>query len=200
MAAEPNRLFFALWPDDTTRTALTAAARKLQARLQPGGRLEKPERLHATLLFLGDAVPAREEAAAMQVASLLKADPFTLVLDRAGMFSRRSKLWWLGSSQPAREAIALHDALRARLRIAGVSYDLKSFTPHVSFLRDAAKALAPTPIEPVSWRVSEFVLVRSQLAPQPAGYHVIGRWPLTPEMTTQSGSAQLDLWENAAKH
>ncbi len=198
MAAEPNRLFFALWPDDATRAALADAARKLQARLQPGGRLEKPERLHATLIFLGDAVPAREEAAAMQVASLLKADPFSLTLDRAGTFPRRSKLWWLGSSQAAREAIALHDALRARLRLAGVSYDLKSFTPHVTFLRDAGKTLAPTPIEPIRWAVSDFVLVHSQL--QPAEYRVIGRWKLEPEMARQSGSAQLDLWDNAAKH
>jgi 2'-5' RNA ligase len=200
MAAEPNRLFFALWPDDATRTALADAARNLHARLQPGGRLEKPERLHATLLFLGDAVPSQEEAAAMQAASLLRADPFTMTLDRAGTFSRNSKLWWLGSSQPSREALALHDALRARLRTAGVSYDLKSFTPHVTFLRDAGKSLAPTPVEPIRWQADDFVLVRSQLHPQPAEYQVIGRWKLDREMAKQSGSAQLDLWENAGKH
>ncbi len=199
MATEPNRLFFALWPDDATRTALADAARKLQARLQPGGRIERAERLHATLLFLGDAVPGSEETAAMQIASLLKADPFTVTIDRAGTFSRRSKLWWLGSSQASRDAIALHDALRARLRVAGVSYDLKTFTPHVTILRDAGKPLAPTPIEPIRWPVTDFVLVRSQLAPQPAEYRVIGRWKLEPEMAKQSGSAQLDLWENATK-
>jgi len=197
--AEPNRLFFALWPDDATRAALDEAGRKLKARLQPGGRLEKPERLHATLLFLGDAVPAQEEATALQIASLLKADPFTLTIDRAGTFSRRSKLWWLGSSQASREALALHDALRARLRVAGVSYDLKTFTPHVSFLRDAGKALATTPIAPIRWKVDDFVLARSQLDPQPARYDVIGRFKLEPEMAKQSGSAQLDLWENAKR-
>jgi 2'-5' RNA ligase len=196
MSPEPNRLFFALWPDDETRHACAEAGRKLRARLQPGGRLERPERLHATLLFLGDAVPASEEAAAHQAASQLQAEPFTLVLDRAGCFPRRKSLWWLGCQSVSREAIAVHDGLRASLRVAGVRYDLKNFVPHVTFLRDAQILLAPSPIAPIEWRVSELVLVRSLLNTQPAQYHVVSHWPLKMEPAKRTGSAQLELWEN----
>jgi len=196
MAREPNRLFFALWPDEATRAACDSASRKLRARLQPGGRPERAERLHATLLFLGDDVPAKEEAAATIAAGQVRSRPFTLTLDRAGSFPRRKSLWWLGCHEPARDAIALNDALRAALRIAGVSYDLKAFTPHVSILRDAGQALPPTPIDPIVWPVREFVLVRSVLSAQPAQYHVVSHWPLIIDQAKRTGSPQLDLWDN----
>ncbi len=193
---QPNRLFFALWPDDATRAACDAAARRLRARLQPGGRPERPERLHATLLFLGDDVPPEQEAAALQAAAGVQATPFTLTLDRAGSFPRRRSLWWLGCRRPAAEAIDLHDGLRAALRSAGVAYDLKAFTPHVSILRDAQKSLAATPIDPIAWPVTGFALVRSLLHVQPAQYHVVSHWPLTMEPAKRTASAQQELWEN----
>jgi RNA 2',3'-cyclic 3'-phosphodiesterase len=196
MSRQPNRMFFALWPDETTRAACDAAARRLRARLQPGGRPERAERLHATLLFLGDDVPANEEAAAHEAAGKLRSRPFTLTLDRAGSFPRRRSLWWLGCQQTPPEALALSDGLRAALRIAGVRYDLKAFTPHVSILRDAGQALAPTPIEPIAWPVRAFVLVRSRLDVQPAQYHVVSQWPLTIEKSDRSGHGQLEIWEN----
>ena len=47
-----KRLFFALWPEDSTRAELTAAMRRLQPEVT--ARWVMPENLHMTLAFLGD--------------------------------------------------------------------------------------------------------------------------------------------------
>ncbi|MEQ1440174.1 RNA 2',3'-cyclic phosphodiesterase [Fontimonas sp. SYSU GA230001] len=180
MRLEPNRLFFALWPDDAVRAAIAEAARKLRMRMQPGGYLARPERYHLTLLFLGDAVPARDEAAAIAAAAQVRVAPFTLQLDHAGSFRNRHIPWWLGSHAPPAQLHELHDRLREVLRQADVSIDRMRFVPHLTILREARQPLPPTAIAPVEWPVTEFVLVRSRLDLNPVEYEVIGRWPLRP--------------------
>jgi 2'-5' RNA ligase len=51
------------------------------------------------------------------------------------------------------------------------------FTPHITVLRDADKALAPCAITPVAWHVRDFALMHSQLGRE-RRYTEIGRWPL----------------------
>ena len=70
---EPNRLFFALWPNEAVRTACHSAAKQLNIRLPSGGYLSKPERYHITLLFLGDRVPKAQEEAALKAAAMVRA-------------------------------------------------------------------------------------------------------------------------------
>lgn len=196
--AEPNRLFFALWPDDAVRTACAQAARDLKLRVQPGGYLIRPERYHITLLFLGDFVPAEKEAAARQAASLLRAAPFTLALDRAGSFSRNRQIpWWLGTRETPVGLSALYHDLREALVGAGVQPDRMKFVPHLTVIRDAHRALPDTAIKPVSWGVKEFVLIRSLLQRQPVEYELLGRWPLVEGAQAPGKSpAQMNLWEN----
>jgi 2'-5' RNA ligase len=198
MVLEPNRLFFALWPADGVRDTCAQAARQLKARLQPGGYLIRPERFHVTLLFLGDAVPPQQEAAAVQAASLLRLAPFTMQLDQAGSFRNRSIPWWLAPRMVPAEAQTLHEALREHMRGAGVAYDRMRFAPHLTILRDAQRSLAPTPISPIEWPVAGFVLIRSRLQAQPVEYEIVGRWKLQATLSKRTASAQLNLWETDA--
>lgn len=181
MSVEPNRLFFALWPDDAVRAAAAAAARRLRVRLPPGGRPSPPERYHITLQFLGSTVPAHEQAAVVEAAARVRAVPFVLRLDQAGSFRARSIPWWLGCREVPAELGRLHEQLRDSLRRIQVSGDRTRFIPHLTIQRDARQSLPPTPIAPIDWHVEDFVLVRSRLDLNPVAYEVIGRWPLRTE-------------------
>jgi 2'-5' RNA ligase len=194
--AEPNRLFFALWPDDATRAACAGVARDLKTRMQPDGYLIRPERYHLTLPFLGDTVPPEKEAAALQVAHLVSFPPFTLTLDQANSFKNREIPWYLAPREAPRELRLLHDCLRDALRVAGVVPERLRFVPHLTVVRNAGHALPPTQIAPVVWAVNEFVLIRSLLHSQPVEYQVIGRWPLNGVLTAEKPPPQMNLWEN----
>ena len=56
-----HRVFFALWPDDATRAAISRATR--EAVRTSGGRPIAKERLHVTIAFLGELTAAGLEVA-----------------------------------------------------------------------------------------------------------------------------------------
>lgn len=168
------RLFFALWPDPAARDALAAAARHLHQGC--GGRITRPDSIHLTLAFLGDAdgavLPALNTAAAG-----VSSPRFTMVFDTLGWWPRNG-VAWAGCSSPPPPLAALAGMLAARIEPLGFAPDPRPFAPHVTLVRKA-RCRAPLPrIEPVSWPVSEFVLVRSTLQREGALYDIAGRWPL----------------------
>ena len=93
MARDGNgrvRLFFALWPDDDARRALTAAAQCAQA--QCGGRATPAEKIHLTLFFIGSVERARV-GEIEAVGASVRAPRFTLALERTGCFRRKGIVW-----------------------------------------------------------------------------------------------------------
>ena len=194
MSTQPNRLFFALVPDPEVRAACARVAKDIKMKAQPAGYLVNPERYHMTLLFLGDAVSAPQEEAALAAAATVRIAPFALTLDHAGSFARNRQVpWWLGPRE-APMADALSAALREAMHRAGVTPDRMRFVPHLTIVRDAHHALAQTAIKPIEWRVREFVLVRSVLDSTPPEYRVIGRWPLLESAVAASPPAQMKLF------
>ncbi len=181
MGAVLNRLFFALWPDDATRLRAHQAAGELQQRHRPGGYLIRPQRYHITLIFLGADVPAPDEEAALAAAATVRGEPFTLTLDRAGGFRNRKVPCWLGPERPPAALEQLYRKLCAALDAAGVTPERASFVPHLTVIRDARRTLPSTTIEPISWAIEEFVLIRSALQRQPPEYEVVARFPLSRE-------------------
>jgi RNA 2',3'-cyclic 3'-phosphodiesterase len=179
-AGEVHRLFFALWPDDSARDGIEAAAGELRRTHAPRGRWIGRHRYHLTLQFLGDAPMLREDVAnaAMRAAESVRAHAFDLVLDVAGSFRNRSIPWWVGCDRTPPALQQLFDTLGAALLRNGVRIESgKGLVPHVTVLRDAETALPTTLIAPVRWPVREFVLVHSVLGRKSA-YHLLGRWPL----------------------
>lgn len=174
------RLFFALWPDASVRSAISAAADRLP---EPGGRRVPEGNLHLTLAFLGEVEPGvlpRLEQAAADVAFT----PFTVELDHAAVFPG-ARVRYLGASASPPALAALHDALTERLVHAAGLVDLTAatahpFTPHVTIARAIPDGTDATPIglvEPIAWAVSEFVLVHSDRARGAGAYQRLGTWP-----------------------
>lgn len=174
------RLFFALWPDASVRSAISAAANRLP---EPAGRRVPEGNLHLTLAFLGEVEPGalpRLEQAAADVAFT----PFTVELDHVAVFAG-ARVRCLGASAPPPALAALHDALTERLAQAAGLVDLAAakahpFTPHVTIERAIPPDADPKPAalaEPIAWAVSQFVLVHSDRALGAGAYQRLGAWP-----------------------
>lgn len=167
------RLFFALWPDDATRDALSRTGKWLHRHW--GGRRMRADTLHMTLVFLG-STPAAELEALAACAAAITREAFELILDRPGYWSY-NRIGWLGASKTPPQYLELARALNGALAAAGFAVDARPHVPHVTLLRKSAGGEAPV-CSPVRWRVADFVLVKSVTAADGAHYEVIGRWPL----------------------
>lgn len=188
-----NRLFFALMPPPEVREALALAARQLRIRAQPAGRAEPAEKLHLTLQFLGNAVAPAQQADLQAVAAAVRAAPFTMTLDHASCFKGARGPWWLGLQTPPPALFDLQERLRQATQRVGVAPERQRFVPHVTVQRDAGVSLAPTPITPIAWPVTEFCLLRSRLDRQPADYETLGCWALS-GAETPGPTDQMTLW------
>ena len=166
------RLFFALWPDDATRTALAEWSRKIHRA--SGGRETRPETLHLTLAFLGefDAARVRElEAAAARV----RIERFVVAFDEAGYW-KHNRIVWAGASRSPPELETLVAELRAALAQARVAYDPKPFVPHITLIRKARREFTLPQFEPIRWPITDFALVRSVLGSGGSEYFIQARW------------------------
>lgn len=183
---ETLRLFFALWPDDTTRTALQQLQMPIQGRIIPYGNL------HLTLAFLGQQ-PASLVRTAKDILSHLKTIPISLTLDRMGYFPR-NHIAWIGAHQPPAELLQLHQELTEALRHANVAFDSpQTFKPHITLARDAT---LPPDINftPIPWRADHVVLVQSVTNAEGAHYEVVASRSLdeacwTPDERGNEGEA-----------
>lgn len=194
MSGETHRLFFALWPDDASREALASAARAVRQRHHPVGRATAAARYHVTLQFLGSYPVWPEDIVARAIAAAgeVIAEPFGLSVDRAASFG--SRVWWIGPAETPPELTRLVLRLRDALRRNAVPHErLERFTPHVTILRDADRALAPTPMPPVVWKPDDFVLAASS-SPGSGEYRVLQRWPLA-RAADPAGPSQAGLWD-----
>lgn len=175
MAEQParRRVFFALWPDETTRRALVRATRSAARRC--GGRPTPPANLHVTLAFLGPLT-------APLLASVRRVPPlaspgFELVFDQLGYW-RGSQALWISPSRVPEALIELEATLWDRLEAAGFERERRPYRPHVTVARKArpvAEALSA-----VCWRVSELALVESRPGARHPRYEVLDVWPFEP--------------------
>ena len=169
-----DRLFFALQPDPDTGMRINRLGHELRAAHGLTGRVTDPDRLHTTLLHLGDYVGFPDDLArrAIAVASSLRAlAPFDVTFDRIMSFGRAGKLpFVLRGSDDVAGLKTLQQSLEAAARAARLVSKKESFTPHVTLLYDD-RGVPEQPIaQGVSWQVREFVLVHSLLG---QGRHVV---------------------------
>jgi RNA 2',3'-cyclic 3'-phosphodiesterase len=170
-----RRVFFALWPDDTVRSALAAIAGALHREC--GGRVMRGPNIHLTLIFIGNVAADRLEALE-RLAAPVAAPPFELVIDTLQSW-RHNRIAWVGASENSAALTTLVARIAEPLQAAGFRLDERPYVPHVTLVRDARRAPAGRAIEPVVWRASEFALVESAQRENRAAYEVLGRWPLT---------------------
>ncbi len=186
-AQTPLRTFCAIELPDELRARVAERVRRLRAEFSDvRASWEKPEKLHVTLKFLGDIEPARvavlSSAAARAVASL---ESFELTINEPGSFPPHGqpRVLWLGISDASGRLAFMQHALETECAAVGFPRESRAFKPHLTLARirstqgarELAAAHRETPFEPRRFKVSEFVVMRSELGPGGSRYTPLSR-------------------------
>ncbi|HSO07175.1 MAG TPA: RNA 2',3'-cyclic phosphodiesterase, partial [Pelomicrobium sp.] len=129
----PLRVFFALWPDASTRRALDQAACAIHSHC--GGRAMRAPNIHLTLVFVGD-VPALRLPELCAAAAAVEGAAVDMIVDRA-VFWPRQRIAWVGPAQTPAALAQLVAALEERLAQGGFAFDRRPYLPHVTLVRNA---------------------------------------------------------------
>lgn len=174
-ASRKRKLFFALWPDETTRQRLVEVVQDITA----GGVRMPPENLHITLVFVG-YVDESTQHCMEAAAQAIDMPSFVVQLDRIDSFGQ--KILWAGSNNPPETLFALQAQLDARLADAcGYHPEARRYRPHVTLERKLKQPLQTEIKEPVIWTADRFALVASVPSPEqrtPPRYEPLRFWPL----------------------
>jgi 2'-5' RNA ligase len=195
-AQKPLRVFCAVELPDELRSRVSERVRRLRADFSDvRASWEKPEKLHITLKFLGDIEQARVEllsgAAERAVASL---EPFELIIDEPGTFPPHGqpRVLWLGIVDVFGRLAFMQSALEEECAAVGFPRESRAFKPHLTLARirtphgarELADAHRETPFEPQRFKVSELVLMLSELGPGGSRYTPLSRHRLESAATS----------------
>ncbi len=125
-----KKLFFAIYPDTTTRKQLVELAMPLAV----SGKATTPQNIHLTLAFIGMADTRYQECLINKASRLSSCPPFTLTIDQFGYFSK-AHILWLGSHQPAEELLKLQSDLVSIIQPCGFTPEPRPFAPHITVAR-----------------------------------------------------------------
>jgi 2'-5' RNA ligase len=175
-----HKIFFAIRPPGASADALHRLAQRERLRRGMTGWPTPVERLHASLNSLGPhrELPRRLIDRAIEACGTIPSRPFVVSFNRLGSWGRGAgpRPFVLWGDDGLAGVHALHDEIHRALAEADLGRPpARDFAPHLTLLRD--RIAAPEDhIEPVSWRVQEFVLLDSIHG---EGRHeVLGRWTL----------------------
>ena len=171
---DADRLFFAAVPGAAVAAQIHRRAAILKCAHKLRGRLIEPECLHVTLFFLG-SLPEQCLRMACEAAADVRIEPFEVSFDRSLTFRGKpgNHPFVLVGDDGVRQLTLFRTMLGAAMTRKGLRRRANTnFTPHVTLLYDAHR-VEEYPIEPISWTVNEFVLIRSI-----NGHIHLARWPL----------------------
>ena len=95
------------------------------------GNFTRVRNMHVTLAFIGEYSDPQE---VLEVVRSVDFWPFEISLDGVGAFG---DLWWAGVGTGSEELKTLAGKLRHALAEAGIPFDRKRFSPHITILRKA---------------------------------------------------------------
>ena len=163
------RLFIAIPLDEGMRRAVQSVQAEFR-RHGVRGNYTKPENLHLTLAFIGEYP---DPDAVLEAMSAVSPRPMRLRLEGIGAFG---DLWWISLGKC--EALETYvRALRRALAEAGIPFDRKRFTPHITLLRRAEPGPYGIPairVPPLSSPIRRVVLMRSDRGKRGMIYTEIG--------------------------
>ena len=169
-----RRVFFALWPDPATRSAVAKATRR--AVRACGGRPTRADNFHITVAFLGGL-----DAVALEVAERvppIDVGRFELTLAVLGFWTRPRMLWLAPETAP-NTLVALERTLWERLIKHGFEREARPFHPHLTLARRASAVDAT--IKPIRWSVGQLTLLESVPVQGGVRYEPLRHWPLENE-------------------
>ncbi|MBR6917373.1 MAG: RNA 2',3'-cyclic phosphodiesterase [Clostridia bacterium] len=157
------RLFAAIeFPDDVKRRLLEIQSD--MRRLGVRGNYTKEDNFHITLAFIGEWSDPEQVICALDKIAFNR---FEVALSGLGKFDA---LWWVGVSR-TEELSSLALSVRDALGKAGIPYDKKKFSPHITLIRKPSSGALPE-IDFPSIRISvgKVSLMRSDRAPDGVKY------------------------------
>jgi len=170
-----ERVFFALWPDETVRQQLSQLSQQVTQGIS--GRIIRPDNLHLTLVFIG-SVDLQKRQCLETVASAIQAQRFTLVFDQLGYW-RKPQIFWLGATHIPSALSTLVNQLTTELQVCGYHPESRPYKTHITLMRQVSALPQPLArIQPLSWSVEAFCLLRSQTSNQGVHYQLLKQWPL----------------------
>ncbi len=150
------RLFIAIPLDEGMRRAVQSVQAEFR-RHGVRGNYTKPENLHLTLAFIGEYP---DPDAVLEAMSAVSPRPMRLRLEGIGAFG---DLWWIGLGKcEALEAYVR--ALRRALAEAGIPFDRKRFSAHITLVRRAEcgpKGMPGAAVPEAAMAAERAVLMRS---------------------------------------
>lgn len=172
------RLFYGLWPPRAWAQAWYEAARRW-AGVRSGVKVIPPERLHLTLVFLGN-VPRERLGAFLALGAAMGAPPDEpLVLDRFECWAR-SRVACLSGPPPQGAWARFIERLAQESRALGAKVEHRPFRPHVTL----ARKVSPEAFDasglgvglPIRWSAAGFFLIRSESGPEGLRYLTAGEF------------------------
>ncbi len=162
------RLFIAINLNDDFKSTLTSMQDDLRSQ-HVGGNYTPTDNLHITLAFIGE-YPDPDDV--MDALADIDFEPFDITMDGFGNFG---DLFWAGFAKS--EALSsLVKKIRHALADAGIPYDRKKFTPHITLLRKARYNKFPElKTRKTSMKVTSVSLMRSDFGKNGVSYTEVGR-------------------------
>jgi 2'-5' RNA ligase len=167
------RLFFALWPDFTTKHQLAGVAAKL--RLTGSGRLVPADNYHVTLAFVGE-VPSPRLPELLAIGAMQRAPRLTISFDAIEYWAK-SQIVVAAAQKIPPELLKLWEQLHKDLALA----KHPSLRAHVTLARKVTQAPVLQAMSPVAWSTSSLGLYRSETGGVQSAYTVVDTWPLLDE-------------------
>ena len=189
------RLFVALEIPAAVRdnlAALIADLRSLSSRLaDKRPRWVRPENLHVTLKFIGEAAPDKLEGFRGVLSAVRSSAPVNLHFRGLGFFPDeiRPRVLWAGL-QAAPNLPSLAGNLDRALEAQGVARDERTFAAHLTLARFEPPGLHEKLRAAIqqrgkhefgSFQAREFQLIESKLKPSGAAYTTLATFPFTKE-------------------
>lgn len=182
-----KRIFIAVDISDEARRRVSVYIESLRREF-PNLRVgwEKPEKLHLTLKFLGDAdenqLKDLIEIANRTAAQISK---FTLRISQTGVFPspRNARILWLGVKDEKKSLLKISEILEAECEKPGFSKEKRNFKAHLTIARlrephkskEIAQKHLQNEFEPVEFEVPEIVIYESRLQPSGSIYSIVSR-------------------------
>ncbi|REL31659.1 RNA 2',3'-cyclic phosphodiesterase [Thalassotalea euphylliae] len=191
------RYFYALDLCSADRQALVAIQHSLMPTLAKSvtasakqykvPRLTKPENLHLTLTFIGQASQAQLSAinkAARHIANIVANETqpsFQLIADHLAVFPN-AKVLYVGLAHTPQWLQYLEQALTKTAENNDVKLVERAFTPHITLSRKVSFLpceIGLTLSSPLTLNITSFSLYRSDSTPNGVCYQAIERFSLT---------------------
>ncbi len=167
-----KRLFFALWPEQSTRQQCVNVITKFNCV----GRPMALTNLHVTLLFLG-RITSKQQASLVKEAVQLRTSPARLTFDHLSFWKKPAVLC-LTTNRTDQHILQLNQQLTAIAKQHQINIDERPFKPHITLIKKVHQPIH-IDFEPVFWRSDGFCLVESRSTDNGVDYEILEHWPST---------------------